>query len=219
MIIVIEGTDGSGKQTQTELLYKFLKSLNKKVIKQSFPNYESKSSELVKQYLNGEFGDLKALTPFQASVFFSVDRFLTMQKYKEFLLEGGILLLDRYVSSNIIHQASKIEDGFVRKKFIKELEHFEYDNLNLPKADLTIFLDLCPKLSKKLRDERNELKSGTKKDIHEANFDYLKNCYKIGKQVAKTKNWEIIKCFEKDRVLDIQEIQNKIQSVVKNYLI
>ena len=130
MVIVIEGTDGSGKQTQTELLFNYFKGLGKDVLRQSFPNYESDSAVLVKKYLNGDFGGLNSLSPKQSSVFFSVDRLCTMLKYKEFLAKGGILLLDRYVSSNILHQASKIDDENVRNEFISWLEKFEYEDLN-----------------------------------------------------------------------------------------
>ncbi|MGN1207866.1 MAG: dTMP kinase [Christensenellales bacterium] len=218
MIIVVEGTDGSGKQTQTNLLFDYLKGLGLNVKMQSFPNYESESSILVKKYLNGDYGDINALTPFQASVFFSVDRLCTMLKYKDFLSEGGILLLDRYVSSNILHQASKIDDKTKREKFVEDLEHFEYENLCLPKPDITFFLDLAPEISKKLRFERGELKSGTKKDIHESNEKYIEHCYEVGCEVAKNKGWEIVRCFDENGINKIEDIQNKIRKVVKQKL-
>lgn len=210
MIIVIEGTDGSGKQTQTELLFDYLKKHGKNVKRQSFPNYESDSSVLVKKYLNGDFGGLNSLTPMQSSVFFSVDRLCTMLNYKEFLQNNGVLLLDRYVSSNILHQASKIENENERKNFITWLENFEYTDLKLPKPDKTFFLDMRPDLSKKLREARGELKAGTKKDIHEANSEYMQKCYNLGLEIAKEKSWEIIKCYDNDRIKTIEEIHNEI---------
>ena len=214
MIIVIEGTDGSGKQTQSQKLFEYLKRKNVNVKIQSFPNYKSPSSILAKKYLNGDFGDINSLSPFQASVFFSVDRLCTMLEYKEFLENGGVLILDRYVSSNLLHQATKIVGEKKRQEFVNELEHFEFQLLNLPKQDLTLFLDLKPEISKKLRDERNYLKSGTTKDIHENNFEYLKNCYEIGKTIARQKNWQVIKCYENDKILSIDEISKKIIDVV-----
>lgn len=214
MIIVIEGTDGSGKQTQSQKLFEYLKSKNINVKMQSFPNYKSESSILAKKYLNGDFGDINALLPFQASIFFSIDRLCTMLEYKEFLENGGVLILDRYVSSNLLHQATKIREENKRQEFINELEHFEFQLLNLPKQDLTLFLDLKPEISKKLRDERKDLKSGTTKDIHENNFEYLKNCYEIGKNIARQKNWQVIKCYENDKILSINEINKKIIDVV-----
>ncbi|MBE5745712.1 MAG: thymidylate kinase [Clostridiales bacterium] len=218
MIIVIEGTDGSGKQTQTQKLFDYLVSQNIKVKRQSFPNYESESSVLVKKYLNGDFGDLGAMSAKQCSTFFAVDRLCTMQNYKEFLNNKGVLLLDRYVSSNILHQASKIKEKKDRDEFISWLEKFEHEDLNLPKPDITFFLDLKPELSKKLRVERGDLKAGTKKDIHEAHDEYMLHCYNVGCEIAIEKNWKVIKCYENDKIKTIDEIHNEIKNIVNNCL-
>ena len=218
MIIVIEGTDGSGKQTQTKLLFEYLNLQGKNVKSISFPNYERDSSFFVKKYLNGEFGDLNALSPKQCSTFFAIDRFLTMKEYKEFLSDGGVLLLDRYVTSNMLHQATKIDDKTERVKFINWLEKFEYEDLGLPKPDITIFLDLKPEISKRLRESRGVLKVGGEKDIHEANSEYMKNCYERGLNLAKEKNWEIIKCYENDEIKTIEEIQVQIQNLILSTL-
>lgn len=215
MIIVIEGTDGSGKQTQTQMLFNYLKETGKNVKTQSFPNYDSDSSFFVKKYLRGELGDLNTLTPKQCSSFYAIDRMLTMNAYTDFLNSGGILLLDRYVTSNMLHQASKIDDEVERNKFLNWLEVFEYEDLNLPKPDITFFLDLKPEISKKLREERGALKVGGEKDIHEANAEYMKNCYERGMKIAREKGWEIIKCYENDKILTIEEIHNKIKKVLK----
>lgn len=219
MIIVIEGTDGSGKQTQTKLLFDYLKEKNVDVKTQSFPNYASDSSILVRNYLNGDYGDINALTSKQSSVLFAVDRLCTMNDYKEFLKNDGVLLLDRYVSSNILHQASKIEWKIERDEFVDWLENLEYNDLRLPKPDITFFLDLKPELSKKLREERGELKAGTTKDIHESNYEYLINCYKIGMEVAKNKGWNIIKCYNEDNTIKtIDEIQADIRKQFVKHL-
>lgn len=215
MIIVIEGTDGSGKQTQAKLLLNYFKENGREVKEQSFPNYDSESSILVKKYLNGDFGGLNDLDAKQSSVLFSVDRLCTMQKYKDFLKKRGILLLDRYVSSNILHQASKIDDEKEQEEFVSWLENFEYNDLKLPYPDVTIFLDMRPDLSNKLRLERGELKAGTKKDIHESNLEYMKKCYDVGVSIAHKKSWQIVKCYEGNRIKTIEEIHNEIISVLK----
>lgn len=218
MIIVIEGTDGSGKQTQTELLFNFLKENGENVKKQSFPNYESDSSVLVKHYLNGDFGDINALNAKQCSSLFALDRLCTMLSYKNFLKSNGILLLDRYVTSNFLHQATKIRNEKERNETISWLKKFEYEDLQLPVPDLTFFLDLKPELSKKLREARGDLKAGTKRDIHENNYEYLINCYNIGLKIAEEQNWKIIKCYNEDNTIKtINEIHEEIKNVYLNF--
>ena len=218
MIIVIEGTDGSGKQTQSELLFNYLKENNYNVKKQSFPNYESNSSTLVKMYLNGEFGGLYDLNAKQSSTLFAVDRLATMISYKDFLKSGGILILDRYVSSNILHQASKIDDNNEREEFIRWLDNFEFEDLKLPRPDITFFLDLKPNLSQKLREARHELKSGTKRDINESDNQYMKKCYDLGVNTANSLDWQVIKCYNGDEIKTIEEIQEEIRKNVLNKL-
>lgn len=213
MIVVIDGNDGCGKQTQTAKLYEFLKENGFNVKTQSFPNYESISSYFVTKYLKGELGDLNTLSPKECSTFFALDRMLTMKQYKEFLSNGGILLLDRYVSSNMLHQATKIDIEEERDKFNAWLNKFEFEDLLLPKPDITIFLDLKPEISKKLRENR-ELKVGGEKDIHEQNEEYMINCYNRGIKIAKDQNWNIVKCYENENIKTIEEIQENIQKIV-----
>lgn len=214
MIIVIEGTDGSGKQTQTKLLYEYFLSQGKNVKTLSFPNYESYSSFFIKKYLSGELGTIDSLTPKQCSTFYAIDRMLTMRAYKEFLDNGGILLLDRYVSSNMLHQASKIDDETERKEFLSWLEKFEYEDLSIPKTDTVIFLNLKPSISQKLRVNR-QLKNGEAKDIHEENQEYLIKCYERGLSLAKEKNWIIIDCDDGENIKTIEEIHSIIKEKVE----
>lgn len=217
MIITIEGTDGSGKETQSKMLYDNLFKLGYNVMLQSFPNYESESSILVKKYLNGDFGEIDTLTTKQSSVLFSVDRMITMQKYRDYLKDGGILILDRYVSSNILHQASKIENKELRYQTASWIENFEYKDLNLPRPDLTIFLDMPYEISKKLRENR-KLKSGTMTDIHEKDEKYLENCYNKGIEYANFAGWSVVKCSNENGIKSRDEIAKDIFGVVKKYL-
>ena len=133
-LFVIEGVDGSGKATQTDLLYQALQNEGKTVRKISFPNYDSPSSSLIKMYLNGEFGtDPQAVNAYATSVFFAVDRFASFRTdWHSFYEDGGIIIADRYVTSNLVHQAGKIENTAEKERYIQWLSHLEYDIFGLP---------------------------------------------------------------------------------------
>lgn len=215
-IIVIEGTDGSGKKTQTELLYKYLKEQGKNVILQSFPNYESASSAPVKMYLNGELGEnANCLDAYATSTLFAVDRVCTWQKLKEAYKNGATIIFDRYVESNMLHQAGKIENKKERNKFVKWLDKFEFETLNLPRPDKIFFLDVPTEISKKLANERQELKAGTKKDIHEQDEQHLIHAYNAGKEVAKKYKWTTISCVDENNNLKpIETIHEEIKKLL-----
>lgn len=202
-IIVIEGTDGSGKRTQTEELYKHLIADGKNVRMQSFPCYESLSSGSVKKYLQGDLGQhADDVNAYQSSVFFTADRVATYLDKKLGLKEhyenGGIVVFDRYVQSNMVHQASKIKDFNEREKFLNWLNQLEFEDLSLPKADKVFFLDMPISVSKKLANSRTNLKAGTKQDIHEQDEKYLQHCYDTAKYVANKFNWITIPCLDKN---------------------
>jgi len=161
-LIIIEGTDGSGKQTQTGLLYEKLCEIKgrEKVRKISFPNYESKASEPVKMYLSGEFGEkADSVNAYAASVLFSVDRFASFKtEWEEFYNNGGIVLSDRYTISNMIHQASKIKDREEREKYLDWLVDLEWNKIGIPKPNLVFFLDIPFEFSQKLmKDRKNKI--------------------------------------------------------------
>ena len=208
MIIDIEGTDGSGKKTQTDLLYNFLKGKGYKVLKLSFPNYESKSSMLVQMYLGGEFGDnANCLNEYQSSVLYSVDRMLTMKQVC--VDDYDFVLCDRYVPSNMIHQSIKVKDDSLVDGFLDWLEDLEYIKLQIPKPDKILFLDMPPEASIKLARERTDLKNGQSKDIHERDDEHLIKAYQRAKYVAEKFNWITIQCCDKE-IKSIQEIQEDI---------
>lgn len=211
-IFVIEGTDGSGKQTQTKLLVENLKSKGKRVITQSFPNYASPSSAPVKMYLQGDLGENATDTDaFQSSVLFAVDRFCTLKQMQTEIENGAYVVFDRYTSSNMLHQACKIQDEKSRIKFLNWLNDFEFNLLKLPKPDKIFFLDIPPEKSIALAHARSELKAGTKKDIHEQDEQYLINSYNCGKQVCQMFNWEVINCLNSQGELrSIEDISNEI---------
>lgn len=211
-IIVIEGTDGSGKQTQSIKLYERLKADGYNVMRQSFPNYESNSSAPVKMYLGGELcvkaSDMDAK---QTSALFAVDRLCTyMKDLKSHYEAGGVIILDRYTQSNMLHQAGKIKDLQERDKFLDWLDNFEFNELKLPRANKVIFLDVPPQVSIRLANERADLKAGTKQDIHEQDSLHLIDAYNSGKYVANKYNWDVVDCVKNNNLKTIDEIHNEI---------
>ena len=160
-LIVIEGSDGSGKATQAKKLFDRLSDLESKVKRLSFPNYESESSALIRMYLRGDFGgSAEAVNPYAAATFYAVDRFASYFEWKNFYKEGGIVISDRYVESNMVYQVAKLTKKGERNKFLTWLEDLEYNRYGLPRADLTIFLDMPPEVSAILRKKRG------RDDIH-----------------------------------------------------
>ena len=219
-IISIEGTDGSGKHTQQQMLLEKLKSEGHSVFDQSFPNYDSDSSAPVKMYLAGEFGGSSSLDAYQASSLYAVDRMCTYKKTIEPYYENGeIILFDRYVQSNFIHQCSKIDDPEEKLEFIAWEEDFEYNLLGLPKPDLIFFIEMPIEKSLELARARAEYKTGEQKDIHEEDTNYMTKSYNNGLNIAKQLGWTIIHCVDENNNLKtIEEIHEEIFSHVKPIL-
>lgn len=208
MIIDIEGTDGSGKHTQTKLLYEYLVNLGYNCLFLSFPNYESASSAPVRMYMNGELGDkANCLNGYQASALYAVDRLMTMKKID--LSKYDYVLLDRYTPSNMIHQSTRINSDKELNEFLDWVYDFEYNKLDLPVPDKIIFLDMPTKQSISLASARTVLKSGGSKDILEQDMDYVTKSYNRAKFVAKKYNWITISCIDK-QIKQIEEIHKEI---------
>ena len=209
MIIDIEGTDGSGKKTQTDLLFKFLESKGYKVKKISFPNYESNSSALVKMYLSGEFGEsADQINAYQASALYAVDRYATMAKVN--VDDYDFILFDRYVPSNMIHQSTKIENQKELDEFLDWISDFEYGKLQLPKPDKILFLDVPIEISLELARKREALKNGCDKDIHERDEGHLRKAYERAKYVAEKFDWIVVDCVRDSNIKSIDEIHQDI---------
>ncbi len=217
-LFAIEGTDGSGKQTQFTKLCERLKAdgINFRTV--SFPNYDSPSSSLVKMYLSGEFGkNAKDVSAYIASTFYAADRYATFQKgYKKYYDEGGIILADRYTTSNMMHQASKIKDEEERKKFIEWLFDFEYNLYSLPMPTKVFFLNMPTSVALDLIKNRdNKFSHTSKKDIHEKNPEYLEQSYKAACDLAKKYGWEEIRCVnENNSIKTIDEIHEEIFKII-----
>ena len=220
-LFVIDGTDGSGKQTQFEKLQKKLTQdgVEYKVV--SFPNYDSPSSSLVKMYLSGEFGkNAKDVSPYIASTFYAADRYATFKLgYKEYYDNGGIILADRYTTANMVHQAGKIQDKAERKKFLDWLWNFEFNLYGLPVPAEVFFLNMPPEYSAKLMKNReNKITHEAKKDIHEKDQVYLTQAYNAACELSKEYNWYEIKCVKDGKIRTIQDINDEIFTEVKKHI-
>lgn len=209
-LIVIEGLDGSGKATQANLLCKKLKGQGERVKKISFPDYGSDSSVLVKMYLNGEFGtDPNDVNAYAASSFYAVDRYASYKKvWGRFYEDGGIIIADRYTTSNAIHQCSKLEES-AWDKFLKWLFEYEYELLGIPKPDTVIYLSVEPDVSQKLMTGRYE-GDESKKDIHEKNMDYLKRSRKAAEYCSRKLGWREVECCKYDGMRSVEDIGKEI---------
>ena len=221
MIIVIDGTDGSGKQTQFKKLEERLTKENIKYKTVSFPNYDSPSSSLVKMYLSGEFGKkAKEISPYIASTFYAVDRYATFKKeYEDYYNKGGIILADRYTTANMVHQAGKISNKQEREKFLKWLWDFEFNLFGLPEPAEVFFLNMPVEYSIELmKNRKNKFTKEEEKDIHESDKSHLIDSYNSACQVAKDYNWNEIKCVKKGKIRSVDEIHEEIYEKLKNKL-
>lgn len=214
-LIVIEGLDGSGKGTQSQLLFEYVKSKNLNIKKVSFPNYDSPSSALVKMYLGGEFGtDANAVNPYAASTFYAVDRYASFNTvWKDDYQKDWVILADRYTTSNIIFQLSKMEKE-KWEEFANWIENLEYVKMNLPKPDLVIYLDMPIEVSQKLLAKRYD-GDENKKDIHERDMNFLNHCRESGLFAANLLDWKIISCSENGEARLLEEITKEIISEVE----
>ena len=214
MLIVIEGLDGSGKGTQAKLLAGKLNGQGKRVEKVSFPDYPSQSSALIKMYLAGEFGkhpdDVNA---YAASSFYAVDRYASYKKNWEEIYKTGIVIADRYTTSNAIHQCSKLHQN-QWDEFLSWLFDFEYNKLSIPKPDVVIYLRVDPEVSQRLLEKRYD-GNIEKKDIHEKDKEYLHRCQKAADYCAKRLGWMTIECIENGKMRSIESIADEIQQTVQ----
>ena len=220
-LIVIEGTDSSGKETQTKLLFERLEKEGKKIKKISFPNYDSPACEPVKMYLAGEFGDNAVeVNPYPISTMYAIDRYASFKKdWGKFYEDNGIIITDRYTTSNMVHQASKIEDEKKKDEYLKWLIELEYEKMELPKPDMVIFLNMPTDMAIKLMANRkNKITGEEKKDIHEKSSEYLKKSHDNACSIATKYNWTEIKCVEDGRLKSIEEIGEEIYKAVTSVL-
>lgn len=218
-LIVIEGTDGSGKSTQFRRLMEHLQEdvIDFKCLQ--FPRYQEESSALIRMYLGGEFGTKPTdVNAYAASAFYAVDRYASYKQdwgwwYDD---ENGLVLSDRYTTSNAVHQASKLE-GQERADYLDWLYEFEYDRLGLPRPDLVIYLDVPTDFTEKMLRGR-EAATNTKADIHEQDTAYLATCRETGRAAAEHYGWNVIQCVRDGQMRSIEDIHEEIYAAVNKCL-
>ena len=209
-LIVIEGTDGSGKSTQFRLLTAFLELQGKQFQKLVFPQYAEPSSALIRMYLGGEFGTNPAdVNAYAASAFYAVDRYASYKKvWGNWYENGGLIISDRYTTSNAVHQASK-EPEEHRGEFLKWLYDFEYSKLGLPRPDLVLYLDVPTDFTEKMM-RRREADTNTSADIHEQDLNYLATCRRTGRAAADYYGWTTVQCVRDGQMRSIDDIHEEI---------
>ena len=217
-LIVIEGTDGSGKSTQFKKLTERLIAEGTQFQKLVFPQYAEPSSALIRMYLAGEFGSNPSdVNAYAASTFFAVDRYASYKKvWGQWYESGGLVVSDRYTTSNAVHQASK-EPPEKQKDFLAWLYALEYDHLGLPRPDLTIYLDVPTDFTEQLM-RRREQATNTQADIHEQDTEYLATCRRTGRAAAEFYGWTVIRCVENGAMRSIEDIHEEIYRHVRNCL-
>ena len=215
-LIVIEGTDGSGKSTQFNCLKEHLQKDLVEFICLQFPRYQNESSALIRMYLGGEFGKKPSdVNAFAASAFYAVDRYASYkQDWGKWYEDGGVVLSDRYTTSNAVHQASKL-DGQERADYLDWLYEFEYKKLGLPCPDLVIYLDVPTDFTEKMLRGREQA-TNTKADIHEQDTQYLATCRAAGRAAADHYKWNVIHCVKDGQMRSIEDIHQEIYAAVQN---
>lgn len=213
-LIVLDGIDGCGKTTQFTLLSEKLKEMNIPVKPVSFPEYDNPSAALVKMYLGGEFSRVPGgVNPYAASSFYAVDRFASYKLYWENEYNNGKLILaSRYTSSNAIHQMSKLpKDKW--DEYLEWLHDYEYNKLAIPKPDCVILLSLSLEISQKLLMNRYNGNS-EKKDIHEADIEYMQNCLISANYAAEKLGWRVVDCSDGKNIRSIESIHEELLAII-----
>jgi len=219
-LIVIDGTDGTGKATQTKYLVEKLEKEGYKVAVEDFPRYGEKSAVLVEEYLNGVYGTAKELGPYIPSVFYAVDRFAASFRIRENLKKGVIVVSNRYVTASMGHQGGKMAKGADRNKFYKWLTDLEYKLFKIPHPDLNLILHMPAEVAQSLVDRKAPRKyiHGFKRDIHEADLKHLQAAEKNYLEIHKKFKYPLIECYVEGEILSKETVAELILAKVKKVL-
>lgn len=220
-LVVIDGTDGSGKGTQTEKLLEYLEKKGKKNKYIDFPRYyTSFHGKMVGRYLKGEFGGLNSASPYLTSLFYAMDRLTARDEIIDWLEEGNVVVANRYTTSSMAFQTARI-DPDKRKEFVKWLYDMEYKEHKLPKEDLVLFLYVPVEISQKLIEQKNKrgYMKGKDKDINETNVAYQREVLRLYLDLAKeSPHWVVIKCVDsRGKLLTIDKVHAKIVAAIKKH--
>ena len=196
LLIAIEGIDGSGKHTQARILEHALLSKGHAVYATGFPQYESWFGNMVGKYLNGEFGPLKAVDPHFSALLYAGDRFEAKPRIESSLNEGNIVLVDRYVASNLAHQVARAS-AEKRSEFLRWIEHLEYSIYGLPREDLILYLRVPPSQAQKLvakKSERNYTRDTF--DLQEKSLRHLEDAAEMYDMLSRSRPWATVQCYD-----------------------
>lgn len=213
-LIVIEGVDGSGKATQTKLLFEALEKKGLAVRKVSFPDYESGSSALVKMYLRGDFGSRPGdVNAYAASAFYAVDRYASFKKdWQAFYAGGGIVVADRYTTSNAVHQCSKLPQE-QWPAFLDWLFRFEYELLAIPAPDRVFFLQTEAAVTEELLLKRYG-GDASREDIHESDREYMARSRRAAVYCAQRLGWTTVHCTQNGQMRTVEDIHAEIMKAL-----
>ena len=217
-LIVLEGIDGSGKSAQYRRLCARFDEAGMAYHHIVFPRYDQESSALIRMYLNGAFGTHPSdVNAYAASTFFAVDRYASYRTdWGESYENGGLILSDRYTTSNAIHQGSKLPEAEL-PAFFDWLYDLEYGKMGLPRPDLVLYLDMPTEITEQMMRSR-EAATGTHADIHEQDEAYLKSCREAAREIVKDCGWTVIHCAKGDAPRTVEDIHNEVYKTVKSLL-
>lgn len=215
MIVVFEGLDGSGKGTQSNKLSARMSARCVDNALYSFPNYKGTNFGLeVGKYLNGGFGSLDSIPPQFPVMLYAMDRFEMKKSIMEDIEDGANIIFDRYVPSNIAHQAVKLPEN-ERKTFADWVKRLEYNILGMPQPDIIVFLDVPPHIASKMVEKKgSRVYTDAKKDIHENNDSYMQKVYEMYKKMAVEEDWVIVECTDGENMLDEEFITKRIMTEI-----